>query len=77
MGDCVVARADKKELDTATLAAITDNLSDILDASGRKLDGTAIAQKYYSRAKLDRIIDQHLQMQHANKRHTPLFVHNR
>ena len=56
----IVARADGETLDTGTLAAITDYVSDILDAFG---DGVGAARRYYSRARLDTYIADHGNMQ--------------
>jgi len=60
IGTVIVARADMEPLDTSTLGAITDYVSDILDAFG---DGLGRAQKYYNRQKLDEFIVDHLKMQ--------------
>lgn len=60
VGNVIVARADEKALDTATLGAITDYVSDILDAFG---DGAEVAQGYYNRGRLDKYIKGHLKMQ--------------
>ena len=63
-GNVVVARADGEKLETATLAAITDYISDILDAFG---DGLGAAQKYYNRGRLDKFMADHLKMQQEFK----------
>ncbi|CAF9932803.1 MAG: hypothetical protein ALECFALPRED_005382 [Alectoria fallacina] len=60
VGNVIVARSDGKPLDTATLGAITDYISDILDAFG---DGVGAVQKYYNRGRLDKFIADHLKMQ--------------
>ena len=60
VGNVIVARADGGALDTATLGAVTDYVSDIVDAFG---DGVGAVQKYYSRARLDKYIADHLKMQ--------------
>ena len=60
VGNVLVARADGKALETNTLGAITDYISDILDAFG---NGVAAAQKYYNRDRLDKYIADHLRMQ--------------
>ena len=64
VGDVIVARADRQALETETLAAITDYISDILDAFG---NGLRAAQKYYSRDRLDKYIADHLKMQQQFK----------
>lgn len=56
IGGSLVARADKRSLDVQTLAAITDHVSDIMDAYGDGMDGSVVAEKYYSRAKLYRFL---------------------
>lgn len=63
VGDCLVVRADKEPLDMDTLSAITDYISDILDAFGDGFNGAEVAQKYYSRERLDRFIHDHQIMQ--------------
>lgn len=60
VGNIVVARADGKPLETVTLGAITNYVSDILDAFE---NGVGAAQKYYNRSRLDKYIADHLQMQ--------------
>ena len=60
VGNVIVARADGKPLETKTLGAITDYISNILDAFG---DGVVSAQKYYNRGRLDKFIADHLKMQ--------------
>lgn len=60
VGNVVVARADGEMLDTGTVAAITDYVSDILDAFGK---GVGAARKYYSRVRLDKFIADHGKMQ--------------
>ena len=45
VGNVIVARADGKALETATLGAITDYVSDIMEAFG---DGVEAAQGYYN-----------------------------
>ena len=60
VGNVIVARADGEMLDTGTLAAITDYVSDILDAFG---DGAGAALKYYNRGRLDKFIADHGKMQ--------------
>lgn len=67
VGDCLVARADKKPLDIQTLAAITDYVSDIMDAFGDGMDGSAVAGRYYTKAKFDKFMKGHLQMQQGYK----------
>ncbi|KAH7323529.1 hypothetical protein BKA65DRAFT_435441 [Rhexocercosporidium sp. MPI-PUGE-AT-0058] len=59
IGTVVVAAADGKPLSVPILSAITDYVSDILDAFG---DGGVPTAKY-SRARLDKFIAQHLAMQ--------------
>lgn len=56
----IVATADGEALDTATLGAITDYVSDILDTFE---DGAGAAQGYHNRGRLDRYIADHLKMQ--------------
>lgn len=65
VGDCLVVRQDKKPLDIQTLVAITDYASDILGSFGAGTGGTAVAQRYYSKEKLDKFLDDHLQMQQS------------
>lgn len=65
VGNVIVARADTEALDTATLAAVTDYISDILDAFG---NGAGAARKYYDRGRLDRFIASHLKMQQDFKK---------
>lgn len=60
VGNVIVVRADGERLDTGTLAAITDYISDILDAFGQ---GVGAARKYYSRTRLDKFIADHGKMQ--------------
>ncbi|KAI4122668.1 MAG: hypothetical protein LQ338_005684, partial [Usnochroma carphineum] len=67
VGDCLVVRADKAPLDTETLAAVTDYVSDILDAFSDRVDQSIIAQRFYHREKLDRSIREHLQIQQDYK----------
>ncbi|KAI4176327.1 MAG: hypothetical protein LQ343_001065 [Gyalolechia ehrenbergii] len=67
IGDCLVARADKEPLDSATLAAITDYVSDIIDAFGDDQDRSVIERRFYDREKLDRSIREHLKMQQDYK----------
>lgn len=67
VGDCLVARADKKPLKIQTLAAITDYTSDIMDAFGDGMDGSVVAGKYYSKAKFDKFTEAHFQMQQDYK----------
>lgn len=64
VGNVIVARPDGEPLDTATLGAITDYISDILDAFG---DGVGVARKYYNRGQLDKFIADHLKMQEEFK----------
>ena len=68
VGDCFIARVYKEILDTATLTAILDHVFDIVGNLGSKRGGTAIAQKCYNKAGLDRFIERPLQMQHAYHR---------
>jgi hypothetical protein len=70
VGDCLVARADKKPLDIQTLAAITDYVSNIMNDFGDGMDGSAVAARYYSKAKLDKFMKGHLQMQSDYKAQT-------
>ena len=65
VGNVIVARADGKALETATLGAITDYVSDIMEAFG---DGVEVAQGYYNRGRLDKYIADHLKMQLDFKR---------
>lgn len=67
VGDCLVARADKKPLKIQTLAAITDYMSDIVDDFGDGMDGSVVAEKYYSKAKLEKFTEAHFQMQQDYK----------
>ena len=60
VGNVIVARADGKALETATLGAITDYISDIMEAFG---DGAEAAQRYYNRDRLDKYIASHLKLQ--------------
>ncbi len=60
VGNVIVARADREALETKTLGALTDYISDIMDAFE---DGTGAAQKYYNRDRLDRFIEDHIKMQ--------------
>lgn len=64
VGNVLVARADGQALETKTLGAITDYISDILDAFG---SGLGRAQKYYNRDRLDKYIADHLKMQQQFK----------
>lgn len=64
VGDVIVARADGEGLDTATLGAVTDYISDIVDAFGERVGAV---RKYYDRARLDRYIADHLRMQREFK----------
>ena len=64
VGDVVVARPDGQALETATLAAITDYISDILDAFG---DGLGPPRKYYNRDRLDKFMADHAKMQEEFK----------
>ena len=64
VGNVFVARADGEALETDTLGAITDYISDILDAFG---NGVGAAQKYYNRDRLDKYIADHLKMQQQFK----------
>ena len=64
VGNVIVARPDGEPLDTATLGAITDYISDILDAFG---DEVGVARKYYNRGQLDKFIADHLKMQEEFK----------
>ena len=60
VGNVLVARADKSPLDIKTLAAITDYISDILDAFG---DGPGVAQKYYNKQRQEKYMADHFEMQ--------------
>ena len=60
IGNVIVARADGGALETSTLGAITDYISDIRDAFE---NGIGEAMKYYNRTRLDRYIADHLKMQ--------------
>lgn len=64
IGNVIVARADGEALDTPMLAAITDYVSDVLDAFGK---GVGAAQKYYNRGRLDKFIADHQKMQEQYK----------
>ena len=64
VGNVFVARADGQSLETDTLGAITDYISDILDAFG---NGVGAAQKYYNRDRLHKYIVDHLKMQQQFK----------
>ena len=64
VGNVFVARVDGQALETETLGAITDYISDILDAFG---NGVGAAQKYYNRGRLDKYIADHLKMQQQFK----------
>ena len=68
VGNVLVARADGEALETNTLAAITDYISDILDAFG---NGVGAARKYYNKDRLDKYIANHLDMQQQFKRFQP------
>lgn len=65
VGDVIVARADGEGLDVKTLGAVTDYISDILDAFGD--GGVGAVRKFYDRARLDRFIADHLRMQEEFK----------
>lgn len=65
VGSVVVARADRETLETDTLGAITDYISDIMDAFG---DGVGTVQKYYDRNRLDKFMADHLKMQQDFKK---------
>ncbi|KAL9030139.1 MAG: hypothetical protein Q9196_001713 [Gyalolechia fulgens] len=67
VGDCLVARADKEPLDTSTLAAITDYVSDIMNAFSDDQEPSVIERRFYDRKKLDRFIREHVQMQQDYK----------
>ena len=56
VGNVIVARADRKSLDTATLGAVTDYICDIVEASE---NGVGAAQDYYNRGPLDLFIVDH------------------
>ncbi len=64
LGNVVIARADGKALETATLGAITDYISDIMEAFE---NGVGAAQRYYNRERLDKYIADHLKMQQEFK----------
>ena len=64
VGNALVAKADGESLETDTLGAITDYISDILDAFG---NGVGAAQKYYKKDRLDKYIADHLKMQQQFK----------
>lgn len=67
VGDCLVARADKKPLDYSTLAAITDYVSDIMNAFSDEPDRSVIQREFYNRKMLDKFIRRHLEMQQDYK----------
>ena len=52
VGDILVVRADRKPLDIAQLAVVTDYVSDILDAFGDGMEGAEVARKYYRKERL-------------------------
>ncbi|KAI4283086.1 MAG: hypothetical protein L6R38_002439 [Xanthoria sp. 2 TBL-2021] len=54
VGDVLVVRADRKPLDIAMLAAVTDYVSNILDAFGDGMEGDEVGRKYYQRERLVR-----------------------
>ena len=56
VGNVIVARADGKSLDTATLGAVTDYICEIVEASE---NGVGAAQDYYNRDPLDLFIVDH------------------
>ena len=64
VGNVFVARADGRALETDILGAITDYISDILEAFG---DGVGAVQEYYDRSRLDEYIADHLKMQEQFK----------
>lgn len=64
VGNVIVAKPGGEALDAATLGAITDYISDILDAFG---DGVGAARKLYNRGRLDKFITDHLKMQEEFK----------
>ena len=64
VGNVIVARADGGALETSTLGAITDYISDIMEAFG---DGMGAPTKYYNRSRLDKFIADHLKMQQDYK----------
>ena len=64
VGNVLVARADGEALETDTLGAITDYISDILDAFG---NGVGAAKRYYRKDRLDKYIADHLKMQQQFK----------
>ncbi|KAH6707851.1 hypothetical protein DL95DRAFT_450274 [Leptodontidium sp. 2 PMI_412] len=66
IGTVVVAAADGKLLSVPVLAAITDYVSEILDAFG---DGTVPTARY-SKSRLDSFIARHMGMQAAYQRGT-------
>lgn len=62
IGSVHVARPDRAPLTSDTLAAITDYVSDILDAFGER-NPRPIVQRYFDRARLDRYFVSHRKMQ--------------
>lgn len=62
IGSVHVGRADRKPLTTEILAGITDYVSDILDQFGQE-DAWQIVRRYYDRARLERYLVQHKNVQ--------------
>ena len=60
VGNVIVARADGGALEISTLGAITDYVSDIVDAFA---GGMGAPTTYYNRNRLDKFIVDHLKMQ--------------
>ena len=63
IGSVVVANADGTSLDSNTLGAIVDYVSEILDAFG---DGE-VPRRKYNRRMLDQFLEQHLEIQNNFK----------
>lgn len=61
VGDVFVARKDGEPLSVAMLAAVTDYVSDILDAFGN--ENSRRVAELYSREKFDRFLRNHVDMQ--------------
>ncbi|KAL8771141.1 MAG: hypothetical protein Q9209_003312 [Squamulea sp. 1 TL-2023] len=67
VGDVLVVRADGEPLDIGTLAAVTDYLSDIVDAFSDGMDGAEIARVFYQGGKLGKYVKEHERMQEECK----------
>ena len=65
VGNVIVTRADGGPLETSILGAITDYISDLMEAFE---NGLGAAMKYYNRGRLDKYIADHLKMQEDFKK---------